>query len=119
MDRDLTTLATTPTEMEVIPGVDDGKTLSFHAPEGYFILTDNTLTPEGSLSHFYDVNEATYEDDSISLYFGKESKFQDVYDVVKFYWAVDKKIGDFLAGHLFLGTPLRLSLNVDGRSRLQ
>ena len=119
MKDNLTKLSTTPLEMEVIHSAQEEKTLSFHTPEGYFILTERAEALGSELSHYYIVNEAAYEDDSISLHFDSESKFQDIYDVVTFYWPVDGEIASFLAGNLFEETPLRLALNIDGRNRLQ
>jgi hypothetical protein len=119
MERDMTTFTVTPLEMEIIPGVLESKILSFHTPDGYFVLTDTTETSEGDHSIYYDVNDTAYEDESLSLYFASDARFQEKYDVVILRWPMNEKIIDFLAGHLFLGTPLRLALNVDGRVRIQ
>ncbi|NLC23396.1 MAG: hypothetical protein GX776_02835 [Oxalobacter sp.] len=118
-ERELTALMTTPLEIEIITGLAERRTLSFRTPEGYFALTDAETNPEGDDSTYYDVNEAAYEDDSLSLYFSPDAQFQDEYDVVILNWPMNEKIIDFLAGHLFLGTPLRLALNTDGRNRMQ
>jgi hypothetical protein len=118
MERKMTALTATPQEMEIITGPAERKTLSFRAPEGYFVLTDAETNPEDDDSIYYEVDEAAYEDESISLYFTNDARFQDEYDVVILNWPMNEKIIDFLAGHLFLGTPLRLALNTDGRSRV-
>lgn len=119
MENELIALTVTPLEMEIISGASERKTLCFHTSEGYFALTDDSTAPDGDDSIYYEVNEAAYEDESLSLYFDEESKFENEYDVVILDWPMDKKIIDFLAGHLFLGTPLRLALNSDGRNRMQ
>lgn len=119
MEREMTSLTATPLEMEIITGLEERKTLSFRTREGYFVLTDAETNQEGDNSIYYDVNEAAYEDESLSLYFTGDIQFQDEYDVVILNWPMDEKVIDFLAGHLFLGTPLRLALNTDGRNRMQ
>ena len=119
MDDNLSTLSTTPLEMEIIHSEQEGKTLSFRTAEGYFSLTDSTDAPAGGTSHYYEVTETSYEDDSLSLYFDSETRFQDIYDVVTFNWRVDGEIAGFLAENLITGNTLHLALNADGRKRLQ
>ena len=119
MEHEMTALAVTPLEMEVISGISEKTILSFHTTGGYFALTDAMESPEGDHAIYYEVSDATYENESLSLYFADDTKFQDKYDVVTLYWPMDEKIIDFLAGHLFLGTLLRLALHTDGRNRIQ
>jgi hypothetical protein len=115
----MTTLTATPQKMEIIPVAAGRRIFSFHTPIGYFSLTDATTLSDGDASLYYDIRDTAYEDDGLSLYFESHAKFQGEYDVVTLRWPMDKKVIDFLAGNLFLGTPLRLSLNKDGRNRMQ
>jgi|GEM_PF-2876498 len=117
-EREMTAFMATAQEMEIISGLEESKTLSFRTSEGYFVLTDAETIPEGDDSLYYDVDEAAYEDASLSLYFSADVRFQDEYDVVILNWPMDEKVIDFLAGHLFMETPLRLALNLDGRNRM-
>ena len=119
MTDNISTLTTTPLEMEVIQSEHEGKTLSFRAPEGYFILTDRSEDPAGDSSHYHEVNDTSFEGENISLYFDSDNLFQGIYDVVTFNWPLDGEIAGFLAESLILSKPLRLALNADGRSRLQ
>lgn len=138
MEREMNTLTATPLEMEIMTGATplppaeaaerktlslakatERKILSFRTPQGYFSLTDTEENPEGDASVYHDVIDVAYEDDSLSLYFDREARFQGEYDVVILHWHIDGKIIDFLAGYLFLGTPLRLALNTDAPTRTQ
>lgn len=119
MKQEITELAITPLGMEVIPVASDRKTLSFRTLKGYLALTDAADIPDGDHSIYYDVNEAAYEDDRLSLYFASDAPFREIYDVVTLHWPINEKVIDFLAGHLFFGTPLKLALHMDGKSRMQ
>ncbi|MCM1129438.1 MAG: hypothetical protein NC211_04040 [Alistipes senegalensis] len=119
MERDLTVLTARPQAMEIIPCQSERKTISFRTTEGYFSLTNAESIPEDKHSIYYEISDTAYEDESLSLYFAENARFQDEYDVVVLYWPMDEKLIDFLAGHLFLDTPLKLALHTDGRNRIQ
>lgn len=119
MEREMTALTAIPLEMEMIPVAADRRMLSFWTPEGYFFLTDATDAEEEDDAAYYEVGETAYEDESLSLYFPDDARFEGMYDVVTLLWPMDETIIDFLAGHLFFDTPLKLARSAGGRHTIQ
>lgn len=119
MEREMIVLTARPQAMEIIPCPAERKTISFRTPEGYFALTNAEITSEDGHSVYYEVSDTAYEEESLSLYFPENAKFQEEYDVVVLQWPMDERLIEFLAGHLFLDTPLKLALHTDGRNRMQ
>lgn len=119
MEREMIVLTARPQAMEIISCLAGKKTISFRTTEGYFALTNAEITSDEGASIYYEVSDMAYEEESLSLYFSENARFQEEYDVVILQWPVNEKLIEFLAAHLFMDTPLKLALHTDGRNRMQ
>lgn len=119
MKEDLASLNITLLDMEIISATSGKKTFSFRTENAYFALTDVEQPPEDNSTTYYDVVDALYEDESLSLHFDNDARFLDEYHIVVLNGPMHKDIVDFVAGYLFFGNTLKLALKPDGRSRLQ
>lgn len=119
MEREMLALTVHPQAMEIMPCLAESKTFSFRTSEGYFVLTNADMPSDDGHAIYYEISDTAYEEESLSLYFAENSRFQEEYDVVILQWPMDEKLIAFLAAHLFMDTPLKLALHTDGRNRIQ